>query len=259
MLEGYYSAVTAMAAMVAEQQIIGNNLANINTVGYKQDIPQSQQFDKLLLLALRRDRGVGAVERASAIVGRAGAGLELLPVAVDLTDGPVAQTNRPLDLAIIGNGFFRLRGANGEDTYMRAGAFDIDVEGTLVNRFGEALLDVDGNTISVGNGDLRILTDGQLLLNGQLFAQLALFDLPEGSDWKKIGGSHFAPAGPTDTPVPTQSLHVLQGFLEQSNVDAEFQSAEMLSTLRLYEAAQALLRMQDESLAQAVREVGRVG
>ena len=258
MIEGFYTAVSTMAAKMAKQQIIGNNLANLNTVGFKQDIPQAQQFDNLLLFALRRNSGVGPIDNADAFVGKTGGGLELLPSALDLTDGPVTQTNRPLDLAIIGRGFFRLRGNDGAETFMRAVAFDRDVDGTLVNRLGEAVLDVNGAPISLADGTIRVLTNGQMLLDGQAVAQLAIFDLPDGSDWKKAGNAHFRPANSTDVPEQIVTPNMLQGFLEQSNVDTEFQMAEMLSAFRVYETAQSLIQMEDETIAQAIREVGRV-
>jgi flagellar basal-body rod protein FlgG len=141
---------------------------------------------------------------------------------------------------------------------MRAGAFDRDVEGTLVNRLGESVLDVNGDAISIADGDIRVLTNGQLLLDGQVVAQLAIFDLPDGSDWKKTGNAHFQPAESSDVPEQIVSPNILQGFLEQSNVDTEFQMAEMLSALRVYETAQALIQMEDETIVQAIREVGRV-
>lgn len=247
-----------MAAMLAEQQIIGNNLANLNTIGYKQDIPQSDQFEEVLLFTLRRGRGLGAVESASALAGKIGTGLELLPVALDLTPGALAQTKRPLDFALAGDGFFRLRQADGAETYSRTGTFDLDVNGTLVNRLGEAVLDLNGQPITLPAGDVIVRTDGAVLVAGQQVAQLAVVDLPQGADWKKVGLSHFAPVDSAQVPQPVASPRVFQGFLEQANVDAEFQMVEMLSVLRIYEAAQAIVQMEDESMSQAVREVGRV-
>ena len=201
---------------------------------------------------------MGSIQSTSAFVGRIGGGLELLPSALDLTDGPITQTNRSFDLAIIGRGFFKLRQSDGTDAFVRSGAFDRDVEGTLISRLGEAVLDVNGEPISLADGRTRVLTNGQILLNGEAVAQLAIFDLPAGSDWKKSGNAHFQPTAASGTPEQIVSPHILQGFLEQSNVDAEFQMAEMLSALRVYEAAQSLVQMEDETIASAIREVGRV-
>jgi len=257
-IEGYYTAASAMAAMLAEQQIIGNNLANLNTVGYKQDVPRSSQFEEVLLLALRRDPPIGAVQARHDTVGTLGTGVELLPVVLDLTPGPIRETGRALDLAIPDVGFFRLLGADGQDRFARAGAFDRDVDGTVVNRQGEKLLDVNGQPIVLGEGTISILSDGSIFLDGNLVTQIALTDLPEGQDWKKSGLSHFEPVAVSQVPDQVQSPRMLQGFLEQANVDSEFQMVEMLSVLRVYEAAQVILKTEDESIAQAVREVGRV-
>lgn len=258
MIKGYYTAVSAMAAMLAEQQIIGNNLANLNTIGYKQDVPQSEQFEQVLLFTLRRDRGLGAIQAADGIAGEVGSGIELLPVALDLTPGTVSQTGRPLDMALVAGGFFQLRQADGTQTYTRAGAFDLDVNGLLVNRLGEAVLDVNGQSISIGAGDIIVRSDGVIFVNGAQAAQVAIVDLPPGEEWKKVGLSHFKPVHADQSPQQVSTPRMLQGYLEQANVDAEFQMVEMLSVLRIFEAAQALVQMEDESLSQAVREVGRV-
>lgn len=88
MIGGYYTAVSAMAAMMAEQQIIGNNLANLNTIGYKQDIPQETEFERILFNALVPRSALGKMSEATGPVGRIGTGVELLPTDLDLTTGP---------------------------------------------------------------------------------------------------------------------------------------------------------------------------
>ena len=93
MIGGYYTAVSAMAAMMAEQQIIGNNLANLNTIGYKQDIPQETEFERILFNALVPRSALGKMSEATGPVGRIGTGVELLPTDLDLTTGPLIPTH----------------------------------------------------------------------------------------------------------------------------------------------------------------------
>ncbi len=258
MIGGYYTAVSAMAAMMAEQQIIGNNIANLNTVGYKQDIPQETEFERILFNALGPRSALGNIAQASGPIGRLGTGLELLPTALDLTTGPLVATNRPLDLALPNNGFFRVLDASAQPIYIRAGTFLRDSNGTIVTPQGEILTDTNGDPITLGPGTVVIRTDGSIFLDEQPVARIAIMDLPDGEAWRKVGLLHFMPHNPTAQPEPLASPGLLQGFLEQSNVDPERQIVEMMSVLRIYEAAQATLGMTDESMSQAVREVGRV-
>ena len=258
MIEGYYAAVSAMSAMMAEQQIIGNNIANLNTVGYKQDIPQETEFERILFNALGPRSAMGNVSESTGSVGRLGAGIELLPTALDLTTGPLVTTDRPLDLALPNNGFFRVLDTTGESIYIRAGTFIRDTNGTVVTPQGEKLTDINGDPITLAPGDVRVHTDGSVYLNDQFVAQVSVFDLPAGEAWRKVGLLHFQPHNPESEPEQLVNPGILQGFLEQSNVDPDQQMVEMMSVLRIYEAAQATLSMTDETIAQAVREVGRV-
>lgn len=180
MIGEYYIAVSAMAAMMAEQQIIGNNLANLNTVGYKQDIPQATEFERILFNALGPRSALGEVSATTGPVGRLGTGIELLPAALDLTTGPLVTTDRPLDLALPNNGFFRLLDAAGEFIYTRTGTFLRNSNGAIVTPQGEILTDVNGDPITLGAGPIQIRDDGNVYLNDQLVAQIAIVELPNG-------------------------------------------------------------------------------
>jgi flagellar basal-body rod protein FlgF len=258
MIEGYYAAVSAMSAMMAEQQIIGNNIANLNTIGYKQDIAQETEFERILFRAVGTRTTIGQAEESGNAIARLGTGIELLPTALDLTTGPLVTTDRPLDLALPNSGFFRVLDAAGEATYVRAGTFMRDTNGTVVTPEGEALTDIEGEPILLGPGAVVISDDGSIRLDEQFVAQIAIVDLPDGLPWRKVGRGHFQPHDPTAQPELLASPGVLQGYLEQSNVNPDQQVVEMMSVLRVYEAAQSILGMADEGIAQAVREVGRV-
>jgi len=179
MIGGYYTAVSAMAAMMAEQQIIGNNLANLNTIGYKQDIAQGTEFERIFFNALRPRSALGNISESTGPAGRIGTGIELLPSALDLTTGPLVTTDRPLDLALPNNGFFRVLDATGQPVYIRSGTFMRDVNGAIVTPQGEFLTDIDGDPITLGPGVVVIRTDGSIFLDEQFVARIAIFELPD--------------------------------------------------------------------------------
>ena len=221
-----------MAAMMAEQQIIGNNLANLNTIGYKQDIPQETEFERILFNALVPRSALGKMSEATGPVDRIDTGVELLPTDLDLTTG--------------------------QPIYTRAGTFLRDSNGTLVTPQGESHTGIDGDPITLGPGAVVTRADGSIYLNDQLVSSIAIMDLPDGEAWHKVGLLHFVPHNPEAEPEQFASPGLLRGFLEQSNVDPDSQVVEMMSVLHIYEAAQATLSMTDESISQAVHEVGRV-
>lgn len=258
MIQGYYAAVSAMSAMMIKQQIIGNNIANLNTVGYKQDIAQATDFDRVLFKALGARSALGNITESSGIVGQMGTGIEILPTTLDLTTGPLVPTDRPLDLALPNGGFFRVIDVDGDPTYVRAGTFLRDGNGTVVTPQGEILTDTNGDPIALGSGAIIVRNDGGVFLDEELVAQIAVFDLPDGQPWRKVGLLHFQPHDPAAEPELLADPGILQGFLEQSNVDPEKQMVEMMSVLRVYEGAQSTLGILDETMAQAAREVGKV-
>ena len=226
-----------MATMMAEQQIIGNNLANLNTIGYKQDIPQETEFERILFNALVPRSALGKMSEAT---------------------GPLVPTHRPLDLALPNSGFFRVLDSTGQPIYTRAGTFLRDSNGTLVTPQGEILTGIDGDPITLGPGAVVTRADGSIYLNDQLVSSIAIMDLPDGEAWRKVGLLHFVPHNPEAEPEQLASPGLLRGLLEQSNVDPDSQVVEMMSVLHIYEAAQATLSMTDDSISQAVHEVGRV-
>ena len=253
MIRGLYSAAAGLITGLFRQDIIANNLANVNTPGYKKDDASLRSFPAVLI---RQMGGRLFPFQPSLIegVGVMGTGVLVDERLVDLEQGQLQQTKIPLDLAISGQGFFALQSPNGV-VYTRDGHFDVDAQGLLVNAEGFPVLG-QGGPIHLQGGQVQILEDGTVLEDGIAVDQLRLASFaPEVL--VRAGHTNFSlAAGAQEQPV---SGRVVQGALEASNVNPTQTMTSMIDVLRLYESSQRVLEIQNETLKRAVNDIGRVG
>ncbi len=250
MIRGLYAAASAMVAGLFRQELIAQDLANVNTPGYKATSTRLSDFATALLARLPGGMG------PETIIGRLTRGVEAGAALTDFSPGPTQATGQPLDLAIQGDGFFRLRTPQGE-RFTRDGRFSLDANGQLVNVNGYAVLGANGQPIRLGLGDVRVDQDGSLFLNGQSAGRLglAVFADPEASLERTEGGLFAATGG---VPAGQFTGTIQQGYLETANVDPATTMTHMLAVSRAYQAAQRIIQIEDEMLGRTVNDVGRV-
>jgi flagellar basal-body rod protein FlgG len=244
-LRGIYAANTAMVSQQLKEAVISQNLANLNTAGYKADAVAFRSFPEVLLWRLE-----GYREEA---IGTASLGLAVGAMQTDHGEGPLLFTGRPLDVAIAGNGYFVVQDLQGNVFYTRSGAFNPNGEGYLVNEQGYYVLG-EGGALWIGTADASILEDGTVMVGTEAVGRLLVVDFADRRALAKAGDNLFRLAGETGAGVVRPTLR--SGYLEQANVDAVRSMVELLSAFRAYEAAQRALRAQDELLARAAGEVG---
>ncbi len=240
MIRGLWSAATGMQGQQLQLDTIANNLANVNTPGFKKS---RVDFEDLFYQKLKM-AGAFTLEGTQVPVGMQ-IGLGVRPVAIHklFTQGEYMQTNQELDWAIEGRGFFKVL-VNGEELYTRAGNFKIDRDGYIVTANGGRLQP----EFVVPNGTVRIevTPDGvinALDANGNVLAQtqLLLYDFPNPAGLDAIGRNLFRATDAAGDPVEgtpgTQGLGTIaQGYLEMSNVDVVEEMVKMIITQRAYEA-----------------------
>ncbi len=259
MLRGLYSAASGMDTHMRRLAVEANNLANARTVGYKQDRVPAESFE--LLLRGSTDPLAPALDipfpapLAPELVGTVGSGIYPLEPLPDLSQGSLYETGEPLDLALVGPGFFAVQAPDGE-RYTRAGNFSVDGSGLLRTATGDLVLGEQG-PIQVGAGDLSISPDGAIFVNGNAVARLRLveFDVPA---LQKAGENYLVPLDPA-APRPATGTQVRQGYLESSNVDLSRTMVRLIEIQRAYELSARALQMQDQTLGEAINDVGRVG
>ncbi len=253
MIRGIYSAASALIAGLFRQELISHNLANVNTAGFKELTTGLDEFNRLPLSRLSGDAGAGA---SGTIVGSASLGVVTTGAVTNFSAGALRETKQPFDLALSGDGFFRIQTPDGE-RYTRDGRFTRDGNGHLVTVDRNLLLGADGQPLVVPQGDTIIESNGRITVDGRAAGQIGLADFAKpDTDLKRDGQNLFAAADGVTSTASTAGVH--QGFLETSNVDVTRAMASMMSVARAYEAAQRAIQLQDEMTGKAVNEIGRV-
>jgi flagellar basal-body rod protein FlgG len=230
-----------MLAEQLRQDLLANDLANVNTAGYKPDRAGQQSFGDVLL----ENTATGG------IVGPVSMGAQIANVVTDTEQAALRQTGEAMDVAIEGDGFLEVQTANGV-RYTRGGRLMVDAQGHLATTAGYPLLDVAGNPITVGKEQgVQIAADGSVSVDGKVVGQLAIVALTSP---RKEGDSVLS-----GTPsAPTGAVAVRQGMLEASGVDAGRVMVDMLISLRSFEASQRVIKTIDDTLGRAVNSVGSV-
>ena len=231
MNRGIYATGTGMLAAEKLLDITANNIANVNTTGYKSD---TVAFNDVF------QRELGFNNEAFAGIGTLGNGPQFIGQYADFTEGALQVTHNPMDVAIAGeNGMFAIQAPQGV-RYTRDGSFTLAPDGTLVTSQGYPVLDNTGNTINVGStGELHIGNDGTLEVGGKKIASLGVYD----GTFAKEGASLWTSTNASVEETP----NVRQGTLESSNVNPMLAMIDMIKISRAVEMAQKSIQSQDDS------------
>ena len=204
MNSGYYAACAGLKAQTESLDLLSNNLANINTTGYR---GQQATFRAMLVSASRSHPG--ELNRAINDFG------VLEGSRVNLTTGSLEQTANPLDVAIEGSAFFAAQTKAGV-LYTRNGRFQVSANGQLITAEGDPVLGEKGPMV-VPSGLATIGSDGTLSIGGAVVGKLRLVEFAPGTALTSAGlGYYDAPSGSV---LPRSGSYVRQGFLESSNVN----------------------------------------
>jgi flagellar basal-body rod protein FlgG len=246
--DGLWAAATGMLGQQTAMDAIANNLANVNTTGYKRG---RTAFQDLLYREL-------SPQEAAKQGAQVGVGVRVSAIQAQFEQGPLQETKNELDLAIEGEGFFEVSRPDGSKAYTRAGELTVDANGTLVTASGDALS--PKITVPGGAKDIKIGADGLVTATvsgasrqlGRI--QLATFANPYGL--QSIGSNEYAATSNSGTArvgnanaAGAGAIH--QGALEGSNVNAVDEMVGMVTTQRAYEAVAKVVSASDEMLQMA--------
>ncbi len=247
MIRGLYTAASGMISQEIYHAARTNNLANIDTVGFKGDVPTFKSFIPYEIVRYSK--------REYVPIGKMNMGSKLDATYVDFSEGKIRETGNPLDVAIHGDGFFVVSYKGGE-AYTRAGNFVLSSNGELVTQEGFRVKGESGPIIIKGK-NVEIDEDGSIYVDGELIDKLRVVDFPDRENLQKIGYNLFVYNG-KNTPQVSKEYTVKQGALEYPNVNIVKEMVSILEATRIYETNQKILRMQDETLGRAITELGRV-
>lgn len=244
---GMYIAAEGAHAQTTRLEVVANNLANTNTVGFKRD---------LALFQARYAQAVqnGSVPPGSGTIDDIGGGVRVLETQTDFAPGPLKATGRDLDLAIDGNGYFVVR--KGDRTLLtRAGNFTIDINNQLVESTGGLVLSDTGGPITIDpeGGPWQLTPDGSMMQGGDPVA-LAIVVPRSPGDLAKQGDNLFLPLGPT-APLEPEQRHVVGGMLEASGVQPTTEMMEMIESTRAFEANVNIIRNYDQMIGNLISNV----
>lgn len=246
-------AATGMAAQQTNVEVIANNIANINTTGYKRT--RAEFTD--LLYQMERVHGIPNRSGEEAIPEGAqlGLGARLSAIRMLNIQGPLASTGNKLDLAVNGSGWFQVAGPDGQTLYTRAGAFNTSATGQIVTADGYAI--EPAITVPDGTTDIHINATGQVFAHTLGAAdmteigQISLADFANPAGLTALGGNLFQVSessgeAVTGTPGGTGFGTIAQGYLEGSNVDPVKEITDLISAQRAYEMNSKVIQAADD-------------
>jgi flagellar basal-body rod protein FlgG len=250
MIRGIYAAGSGMLAETTRTDVIANNLANVNTAGYKKDIAVCKDFRSMLIQRIN-----DGPNRPT--IGSLGVGSVVDEVATIHTTGGVRPTGNKYDLAIEGNGYFVIETPAGE-RYTRNGSFTRSSQGELVTQDGYRVLG-QGGAIQMGDPESKvyIAEDGRVFVDNAETNTLRVAVFADEKQLVKEGASLFAP-GAGQQAEEAEAITVRDGYIENSNVNAVAEMVNLITAYRAYEINGKAVHAHDQMLDKAVNQVGQV-
>lgn len=252
MMRAIYSAGSGLKGQQARMDNIANNLANVNTTGYK-----ATRLDFKDALYAAMDAPLGGAEESNLL---AGAGVLTGGISTGFTSGTLTATDATLDLAIAGRGFFTVENADGEQLYTRGGSFGLSVEDNgnyLVTGQGYYVLDDQGQRIALPDSaqGVRVDAAGTVSTAEGTIATLGIADFTNPDGLLYAGDTCFRVSEVSGQPFAADGAQVQQGVLEGSNVDLAQEMTLLIRSQRAYSLASRALTTADqmEGLANNIR------
>ncbi|PIQ28598.1 flagellar basal-body rod protein FlgF [bacterium (Candidatus Blackallbacteria) CG17_big_fil_post_rev_8_21_14_2_50_48_46] len=260
---GLYTAASAMMMDMVRMDTVANNLANVNTTGYKRQQTLHHDFRTGFIERLKNVQpyldsrsGQESIEyrqARNATLGELGTGTVVSGAFVGFEDGALEDTGNSLDLALQGTGFFAVETPNGV-MYTRNGAFTRNEQGELVTAEGFRVLG-DQGPIQLPEEKVNISEKGEIYAGDQYLDSLQRVDFVEPWSLIRRGSSFFA--APSNAPQLPPEGRVLQGKLERANVETAREMVQMITALRSYQMSQKALQTEDEMTGRLINDLGR--
>lgn len=258
MIRSLFTAATGMLAQQMNLDVIANNLANVNTSGFKKSKADFQD----LMYQIIEEPGTAANQQGTSPTGiQVGLGVRPAAVGKIFSQGDFESTSNPFDLAIEGDGFFQITLPNGDLAYSRAGAFKLDENGILVNSDGFQLtppitIPPDAIGVTIGSDGMVSVRQPGAAAQAQVGQiQVARFQNPGGL--RAVGRNlleetESSGAAALSTPGENGAGTLAQGFLESSNVSVVEEIVSMVTGQRAYEANSKVIQTVDQILNAAI-------
>jgi flagellar basal-body rod protein FlgF len=252
MVNGLWLSADGLIAQQYRQDVIANNLANVDTAGFKPDrVSFAERLNEANL--------TGAMGASDPALAKSTGGLFGRPLHTDFSPGPLIPTQNKMDLAILEDGFFTVRTQEGL-FYTRDGRMTTDNDGTIRHvASGGAVLNPQGQALQIdidSREPLNVDSTGRMRQGTDILGELAIVDFEDRRQLDKIGDNLFS--GDRAVPLDVQA-RVKQGFIEASGVNPTTTLVDMIAASRAYELGASMISIQNETLGRVVNDVGRIG
>lgn len=278
MFRGFYTVASGMIAQQRRTEMLTNNMANVNTPGFKAEQSSIRSFPEMFMASQQSTQiptENGFNMKGIAPIGPLSTGVYMQETLPMFIQGQLQETELTTDLALIdgflpvdeetgvqGAIFFTLENDEGGTYYTRNGNFALDANGFLTSPSGYYVLDSNGNRIALQNDNFRVTDSGVIMEGDNAVATLGISFAERPDTLMKQGDGLFV----TETgenlvaanSIPNATYSIQQGYIERSNVDAGRTMTDLLTAYRAFEANQKVLQAYDRSMEKAVNEVGRV-
>jgi len=237
-----FIALSKQSAIRRTMSVVANNLANMNTTGFK--------GEKIMFVEhLVRSKG------GEKIGGERMAYVRDIATVRDKSEGPLQKTGNPLDLAINGDGFFTIDTPDGE-RYTRNGNFQMNEEGQLVTRLGHPVLSDNGQPFffTAEDGQISIARDGTVSTDTGQIGRIGVVSFENTYDMQQVAGGLL---NTEQQPAPVEQTNVVQGMLEGSNVQPIIEMTRMIEANRSYNHVKNFVQREDERIKKMVQEFAK--
>ena len=249
MFKGFYNLTSGVLTNQRNLNVVADNIVNVSTAGYKQDIYTATTFDEVVYSRVGNEDSIGP-EIGSQSYIRATS-----DIYTDFSQGALEPTGIPLDFAINGEGFFAIQGDDGR-AYTRGGNFSLDDDGYLVLGDKGYVLNPQGNRIYLGTD--KISADSQGIIyyeeTGAAIAQIGVFAFNDNGVLERRDDGLFIGQGAQ----ASQNAKVLNGYQERSNIDLVRQMTDMITYQRSLQSTAQLMKMYDDLMTKAATQVGQL-
>lgn len=273
MINGIYTSTAGMLVQEREQETIANNIANVDTTGFKRRIAVFSEYPEFDIHKLEKGDEVEFYPYLEdEVIGKTGQGILVSRIYTDFQQGALKRTENQYDFAIMGQGYFPIQDKNGEIQFTRSGEFIVNNEGFLVTQQGYKVLGMKPSSLedgyqainqkgevfvplqpiqfnTEGADEISFSPNGQIFINGEASDNgLSVFRL---SDKAVPLGSNLYSKGEGEVLYDANS-EIENGYVEVSNVNPVKEMVRMIAALRAYESGDRLIRTHDDTLAKLI-------
>lgn len=233
-----YVSLSGQMALMRRLETLSHNVANVNTAGFRAEEIKFEQ-----LLSGKTDSPTAFVSAGSTYISRKG--------------GEVTKTDNPFDVAVNGDAWLAFQGPGGP-VYTRDGRMTMTPEGELRTLNGYPVLDVGGSPLQLNpnGGAPKIASDGTITQGNQQMGALGLFTIPPQANLDRFENSGVLPSVPAEPALDFNRIGVLQGFMEQSNVNPVSEISNLIQIQRSFDSISNSLTRSEDTLSSAIRSLG---